>query len=282
MSYQQRCFAREHHCFLLRNLEKVRRLKSASVQQVQVQNGKAKSGNTSVAKEKSSGDSKAQSDAFFSQLTALTNTNARTVRTRRLAQAQDDPEVHKTAKLAKVGVVDSSFIGNYYRKMTLTKTYFHYYIINLKNIVIFYLLQVLKDLYTIVTTANDENGQLLCIPFMTLPPKRKLSDYYEKIVEPIDLITIDQCIGTGHYKTAEHFDQDMIKLFDNNVRFFGRTSEIGIAAARLRKLYLGSKPDFVDAITEATGSPPSQGFLPPRGSTAGEEDVIRCICGLHR
>ncbi|KYN40734.1 Histone-lysine N-methyltransferase ash1 [Trachymyrmex septentrionalis] len=242
MSYQQRCFAREHHCFLLRNLEKVRRLKSASVQQVQIQNGKAKSGNTVVAKEKSSGDSKAQSDAFFSQLTALTNTNARTVRTRRLAQAQDDPEVHKTAKLATV----------------------------------------LKNLYTIVTTANDENGQLLCIPFMTLPSKRKLSDYYEKIVEPIDLITIDQCIGTGHYKTAEHFDQDMIKLFDNNVRFFGRTSEIGIAAARLRKLYLGSKPDFVDAITEATGSPPSQGFLPPRGSTAGEEDVIRCICGLHR
>ncbi|XP_011869561.1 PREDICTED: histone-lysine N-methyltransferase ash1 [Vollenhovia emeryi] len=242
MSYQQRCFAREHHCFLLRNLEKVRRLKSASVQQVQVQNGKAKSSNTSVTKEKSSGDSKAQTDAFFSQLTALTNTNARTVRTRRLAQAQDDPQVHKTAKLAKV----------------------------------------LKDLYTIVTTANDENGQLLCIPFMTLPPKRKLSDYYEKIFEPIDLITIEHGISTGHYKTAEHFDQDMIRLFDNNVRFFGRTSEIGIAAARLRKLYLGSKPDFVDAITEATGTPPSQGFLPPRGSTAGEEDVIRCICGLHR
>ncbi|CAL1683066.1 unnamed protein product [Lasius platythorax] len=243
MSYQQRCFAREHHCFLLRNLEKVRRLKSAqSVQHVQVQNGKAKIGNASIAKEKSSGDSKAQSDAFFSQLTALTNTNARTVRTRRLAQAQDDPEVHKTAKLAKV----------------------------------------LKDLYTIVATANDENGQPLCTPFMNLPPKRKLSDYYEKITEPIDLNTIDQCIGTGHYKTAEHFDHDMIRLFDNNVRFFGRTSEIGIAAARLRKLYLSSKPDFVDAITEATGSPPSQSFLPPRGSTAGEEDVIRCICGLHR
>lgn len=243
MSYQQRCFAREHHCFLLRNLEKVRRLKSAqSIQHIQVQNGKAKIGNASVTKEKNSGDSKAQSDAFFSQLTALTNTNARTVRTRRLAQAQDDPEVHKTAKLAKV----------------------------------------LKELYTIVTTANDENGQPLCTPFMNLPPKRKLSDYYEKIAEPIDLNMIDQCIGTGHYKTAEHFDHDMIRLFDNNVRFFGRTSEVGIAAARLRKLYLSSKPDFVDAITEATGSPPSQSFLPPRGSTAGEEDVIRCICGLHR
>lgn len=104
MSYQQRCFARDHHCFLLRNLEKVRRLKSASVQQhnVQLQNGKAKVGNATATKEKTSGESKAQSDAFYSQLTALTNTNARTVRTRRLAQAQDDPEVNKTAKLAKV------------------------------------------------------------------------------------------------------------------------------------------------------------------------------------
>ncbi|KAK2586825.1 hypothetical protein KPH14_011844 [Odynerus spinipes] len=241
MSHQQRCFAQQHHCFLLRNLEKVRRLKS-SINQVQVQNGKTKFSSTHNMKEKSSCDSKTQSDAFFSQLTALTNTNARTVRTRRLAQAQDDPEVHKTAKLAKV----------------------------------------LKDLYSIVATANDENGQLLCTPFMNLPAKRKLPDYYEKIPDPIDLNTIDQCIGTGHYKTAEQFDQDMIRLFDNNVRFFGRTSEVGIAAARLRKLYLGSKPDFVEAITEATGTPPSQGFLPPRGSTAGEEDVIRCICGLHR
>lgn len=101
MSHQQRCFARQHHCFLLRNFEKVRKLKS-SIQQVQIQNGKTRFGNAGNVKDKGPGDSKAQSDAFFSQLNALTNTNARTVRTRRLAQAQDDPEVHKTAKLAKV------------------------------------------------------------------------------------------------------------------------------------------------------------------------------------
>lgn len=117
---------------------------------------------------------------------------------------------------------------------------------------------------------------------MNLPAKRKQSEYYEKIQDPIDLTMIDQGIGNGQYKTAEQFDQDVIKMFDNNVRYFGRTSEIGIAAARLRKLYLSCKADFVTSITEATGLPPSQGFLPPRGSTAGEEDVIRCICGLHR
>ncbi|XP_048510750.1 histone-lysine N-methyltransferase ash1 isoform X2 [Athalia rosae] len=241
MSHQQRCFAQQHHCFLLRNLEKVRRLKSV-LNPTQAQTGKIKVNVSQNLKEKGTGDAKTQSDAFFSQLTALTNTNPRTVRTRRLAQAQDDPEVNKTAKLAKV----------------------------------------LKDLYTLVATAKDETGQLLCAPFINLPSKRKLPEYYEKILDPIDLTTMDQCIGTGHYKTAEQFDQDLIRLFDNNVKFFGRTSEIGIAAARLRKMYLGSKLEFIDAITEAMGVPPSQGFLPPRGSTAGEEDVIRCICGLHR
>lgn len=133
-----------------------------------------------------------------------------------------------------------------------------------------------------VATAKDETDQLLCSPFINLPPKRKLPEYYDKVQDPIDLTMVEQCIGTGHYKSAEQFDQDMIRLFDNNVKFFGRTSEIGIAAARLRKMYLGSKLEFVDAITDAMGVPPSQGFLPPRGSTAGEEDVIRCICGLHR
>lgn len=114
MSHQQRCFAQLHHCFLLRNLEKVRRVKSL-VNQVQIQNGKTKSGNSGGVKEKGPGDAKIQSDAFFSQLTALTNTNTRTVRTRRLAQAQDDPEVHKTAKLAKVRKLFCSLLlfGNY-------------------------------------------------------------------------------------------------------------------------------------------------------------------------
>ena len=141
---------------------------------------------------------------------------------------------------------------------------------------------MLKELYTVITTTKDENNTLLCSSFMTLPPKRKMPEYYEKVQEPIDLTTIDQNIEAGHYKKAELFDQDVTKLFDNNIRFYGRTSDIGIAAARLRKLYFGKKTDFVAAITEATGLAPSPAFLPPRGSTAGEEDVIRCICGLHR
>jgi 4-hydroxy-L-threonine phosphate dehydrogenase PdxA len=58
-----------------------------------------------VTKEKNPGEMKANAEVFFTHLTALTNTGSRTVRTRRLAQAQDDPEVNKTAKLAKVSLL---------------------------------------------------------------------------------------------------------------------------------------------------------------------------------
>ena len=127
MSHQQRCFAQEHHCFLLRNLEKVKRQK-LQVNQIQAQPGKVKAiGGVQTAKEKNGTDSKSTSDAFLSQLTALTNTNARTVRTRRLAQAQDDPEVHKTAKLAKVNFFfifcNMKFLSFYEKKFLILFTF---------------------------------------------------------------------------------------------------------------------------------------------------------------
>ena len=60
-------------------------------------------------KEKGLNDMKTNTEMFFTHLTALTNTSSRTVRTRRLAQAQDDPEVNKTAKLAKVNYCFNQF-----------------------------------------------------------------------------------------------------------------------------------------------------------------------------
>lgn len=45
-------------------------------------------------------------------------------------------------------------------------------------------------------------------------PQRN-SQYYEKVSDPLDLSTIEKQILTGHYKTAEAFDTDMLKVFRN-------------------------------------------------------------------
>lgn len=98
LSHAQRLFVREHRCFLIRNFEKVRRHRAPGNSKVNSQQGKIKTDN-SFAKDRSEVK---ESELFFSKLTALTNT--RTVKTRKLAQAEDHPEVSKAAKLAKVRI----------------------------------------------------------------------------------------------------------------------------------------------------------------------------------
>ncbi|XP_023718384.1 histone-lysine N-methyltransferase ash1 isoform X3 [Cryptotermes secundus] len=231
MSHQQRCFAQLHHCFLLRNLEKVKRLRERLKQ--------ASRREESVLCNYARPQVK-QSDVFLTQLNALTS--PRNIRTRRLAQAEDNPELTRTARLA----------------------------------------YVLRDLYNIVIAAKDERGEMLAAPFLTLPSKRKLPQYYQRVTDPIDLCTLEQNIVTGFYRTVESFDRDMSRLFNNNVRFFGRTSELGIAATRLRKAYNMAKTDFLAQIEDILGESPPASFLPEHDPGGEEEDVIRCICGLYK
>ncbi|GLG95421.1 Histone-lysine N-methyltransferase ash1 [Gryllus bimaculatus] len=231
MSHQQRCFAQMHHCFLLRNLEKVKRLRDRLKQASRREQPVSCSYPRPQVK---------QSDVFLTQLNALST--PRNIRTRRLAQAEDNPELTRTARLA----------------------------------------YVFRDLYNVVMAAKDENGEMLGAPFLTLPSKRKLPQYFQRISEPIDLGTLEQNIVTGFYKTVESFDQDMVRLFSNNVRFFGRTSELGITATRLRKVYNEAKLDFLGQLEEILGESPPSSFIPEHDPGGEEEDVIRCICGLYK
>jgi hypothetical protein len=212
MSHQQRCFAQMHHCFLLRNLEKVKKLRDrmkqhATGQQDTTTSSSAGYGKPTVIATK-------PSDVFLAQLNALST--PRSMRTRRLAQAEDNPELTRVARLA----------------------------------------YVFKDLYQLVCSAKDEKGELLSSPFLLLPPKRKVPLYYERIQDPIDLTMLEKNITSGLYKSVEAFDQDFFRLFNNNVRFYGRTSELGIAAARLRKIYCDGKLNLQHQFDDILGECP--------------------------
>lgn len=229
MSHQQRSFVQEHHCFLLRNLEKVKRLREKLRQATQRAEGANRQGTSNVK----------QSDVFLTQLNALSI--PRNVRTRRLAQAEDNPELARNARLACV----------------------------------------LRDLFNVVVSAKDEKDEVLSNPFMTLPNKRKLPLYYVRIREPLDFSTIEQNINSGLYCSLEAFDQDICKVLNNNLRFYGRTTNLGIASVRLKKIYMDAKkdahPQLVDVLGEALPA-----SLVAEKDPAEEEEVIRCICGLYR
>lgn len=109
---------------------------------------------------------------------------------------------------------------------------------------------------------SDEKGEPFSSLFMTLPSKRKLPMYYQRIGEPIDLTTIEKNIVTGMYKNVELFDKDMNKLIMNNVKYYGRTSDFGIAAIRLRKEYNIAKLNYVPQIKEIIGDTIPPSFMP--------------------
>ncbi|XP_023012167.2 histone-lysine N-methyltransferase ash1 isoform X1 [Leptinotarsa decemlineata] len=226
MSHQQKCFILEHHCFLLRNLSKVRKVRDRSLSMASAGSRQQTATPTDTS-------------AFMNHLNALQK--PRSMKTRGLAQVEDDPELNKTVKLAAL----------------------------------------LKKIWTTVINAKDEKGESLSAHFMTMPSKRKVPEFYTRLTNPIDLSTIEQNIATGIYKTPESFDEDFNKLFRDYIRFYGRTSEMGIGAAKLKKIYVDSKKQSLNKFEDALGAKPPPNFVSNRKKSE-EEDIIRCICGIPR
>ncbi|XP_054713752.1 serine-rich adhesin for platelets-like [Uloborus diversus] len=228
MSHQQRCYVQKHHCFLLRNYEKVKKAKD----QARVAAEKEAEREMSVNKQ----------DAFLTQFTAL-NTS-RSVKTRRLAIAEENTELTKTARLA----------------------------------------QVFKDIFKAVTSSKGEDGNVLATPFFQLPTKRRNSDYYNKIKFPIDFSMIEKNIITGHYASVEAFEDDFLRLFENAEEFYGRTSEFGLKISHLRKSYEAAKTDAMILFEDILGEAISSVFLSSKTDDKSDEDdeVIRCICNIYK
>ncbi|KAH1005289.1 hypothetical protein HUJ04_006302 [Dendroctonus ponderosae] len=227
MSHQQKCFILEHHCFLLRNLTKVRKVRDRSL---------SVTSNT-IARLHTA--TPTDTSTFINQLNAIQK--PRNMKTRKVAQAEDDPELNKTIKLATV----------------------------LKNI-----LSGLADL-------KGDKDESLSSHLYQLPSKRKLPEFFQKVQDPIDLSTIEQKVATGVYKTPEAFDMDMIKLFSGFAKFYGRNSDVGIAVAKLKKLYMATKQNNLPKLEGVLGNKPPPAFANCK-KTNHEEDIIRCICGIPR
>uniref|UniRef100_A0A8C5KZ94 Histone-lysine N-methyltransferase ASH1L n=1 Tax=Jaculus jaculus TaxID=51337 RepID=A0A8C5KZ94_JACJA len=134
----------------------------------------------------------------------------------------------------------------------------------------------------------DSSRQVLAAPLLNLPPKKKNAEYYEKISDPLDLITIEKQILTGYYKTVEAFDADMLKVFRNAEKYYGRKSPVGRDVCRLRKAYYNARHEASAQIDEIVGETASEADSSETSVSEKEnghekdDDVIRCICGLYK
>ncbi|XP_078604802.1 uncharacterized protein LOC144878245 isoform X3 [Branchiostoma floridae x Branchiostoma japonicum] len=261
LSARERNLVQKHKMFLLRNWERVRNTNEAMKKK---SSQETKSASTAVggAYIPKTGREKPFQDVFMTQFTALKT--SRSVRTRRLAAAEENSEVTRTARLA----------------------------------------QVLKDIYNTVVNHKDTKGQALAAPLMILPNRKRNSEYYSMIPDPLDLTTIENKIMTGKYKTMDDFEANMQQVFRNaeiisayasqvcmeNKKFHGKKSPIGKDVCRLRKVYTTARSDasrqLEEILGEVSGEPDTTEMVeetvrdPEKDES--DDDIIRCICGIFK
>ncbi|XP_054619165.1 histone-lysine N-methyltransferase ASH1L isoform X1 [Dunckerocampus dactyliophorus] len=252
MSNRERNFVLKHRVFLLRNWEKMR-----EKQELLKREGERERDSSGLSVYTRWGgvirdDGNIKSDVFLTQFSALQT--ARSVRTRRLAAAEENTEVTRTARLA----------------------------------------HIFKEISDMITSYKDSSGQTLAAPLVNLPSRKRNTHYYEKVSDPLDLSTIEKQILTGHYKTVEAFDTDMLKVFRNAEKYYGRKSSIGRDVCRLRKAYYSARNEAAVQIDEIVGETASEAdssdsLERDHGHHHGagrshdkDDDIIRCICEMYK
>ncbi|KAJ8334994.1 hypothetical protein SKAU_G00406330 [Synaphobranchus kaupii] len=264
MSNRERNFVLKHSVFLVRNLERMRekqeQLRREGERERERERDKEGGGGGLSLYSRWGGvirdDGNIKSDVFLTQFSALQT--SRSVRTRRLAAAEENMEVTRTARLA----------------------------------------HIFKEICDMIISYKDSASQPLAAPLLTLPSRKRNVQYYEKVSDPLDLTTIEKQILTGHYKTVEAFDTDMLKVFRNAEKFYGRKSSVGRDVCRLRKAYYGARHEAAIQIDEIVGETASEADSSDSlerdhahshhhggggpGPHDKDDDIIRCICGMYK
>ena len=84
-------------------------------------------------------------------------------------------------------------------------------------------------LFSFIRYFKTNKGDPLAEPFLTLPSKRELPDYYESIKSPISLNIIRKKLKGGEYGT------DVEKLYNDMNKMFGNCKEYNRPESRLFK-----------------------------------------------
>lgn len=86
----------------------------------------------------------------------------------------------------------------------------------------------MKVLYAAVTEAREAGtNRRLCDLFMVKPSKKDYPDYYNVILEPMDLKTIEHNIRNERYTTEEALMEDMKLMFRNARHYNEEGSQVG-------------------------------------------------------
>merc|ERR1719510_2352742 len=77
----------------------------------------------------------------------------------------------------------------------------------------------MRKLMEIVIQYEDQDGRVLSDPFMKLPTRKELPDYYEVIRKPVDISKILTKIEDGKYEDMDVMEKDFMLLCQNTQKY---------------------------------------------------------------
>lgn len=104
----------------------------------------------------------------------------------------------------------------------------------------------MRKLMEIVMKHTDHDGRVLSEPFMKLPSKRELPDYYEIIKKPLDIKKILQRIEDAKYVDFPDLERDFVQLCQNAQIYNEEASLIYEDSVALQNIFTNYKQKILE------------------------------------
>ena len=138
-----------------------------------------------------------------------------------------------------------------------------------------------------------------CVGERMAPPLERTASYNVHIADPQDLTAVEAAVKGGQYNSWSQFDHDLRLVFQNAIRFFGRSLAAGRAAHALRTAYvstvssrLAADSSFRELVGPVTSAAVGELARPVAAATAvagqqdngedSKDDIISCPCDQYR
>lgn len=142
------------------------------------------------------------------------------------------------------------------------------------------LLKKMRTLLKIVIEYEDQDGRILSEPFMKLPSKKELPDYYEVIKRPVDIKKMKDKIDAEKYDDMDALEKDFMLLCQNTQKYNEDGSLIyedsivlsSVFSNARQRLDAEAEEEEVEEAVEATASEAMAGAV---GAAEGTDTPAR-------
>ena len=108
----------------------------------------------------------------------------------------------------------------------------------------------MKKLIKSIVEYTDQDDRIMSQPFMKLPAKRELPDYYEVIKKPVDIVKIKNKIREHRYRSLDDLEADFMLMCRNAQAYNIETSIIYEDSVVLQSVFTDARRK-VEAASEA-------------------------------